>query len=116
MPVSTVPVRGVKGMIPEHVLGLFRQIPPRRLIDVFIMSKREVGLVEPAVRFVDAILGLVLGDLAIRVGGKEFRENDLIRVSTAGREGISHHGPLALPLPAAHFSKTLYQTRQDRPN
>ena len=50
MPVSTVPVRGVKGMIAEHVLGLFRQIPPRRLVDVFIMSKREVDLVEPAVR------------------------------------------------------------------
>src|SRR2546425_83271 len=71
MPVSTVPVRGVKGMIPEHVLGLFRQVPPRRLIDVFIMSKREVDFIEPAVRFVDAILGLVLGDLAIRVGSKE---------------------------------------------
>jgi hypothetical protein len=40
--VSTVPVRRVKRMIPEHVLGFFRQISSRRLIDVLVMSKREV--------------------------------------------------------------------------
>src|SRR5258708_37662651 len=107
MPVSTVPVRGVKGMIPEHVLGLFRQIPPRRLIDVFVMSKREMDLSEPAVRFVDAILGLVIGDLGIRVGGTEFWENDLIRVSTAGREAIAHHCPLVFPIQPEHFSKIM---------
>src|SRR5580704_4127068 len=115
MPISTVPVRGVKGMISEHVLSLFRQIPPRRLVDVFIMSKREVDLIEPAIRFVNTILGLVAGNLAIRVGGKEFWENDLIRVSAGDREGIAHHCPLGLPIQAEHFSKIMYKASENEP-
>ena len=65
------------------------------------MSKREVDLVEPAVLFVDAIFGLVVGDLTVRVGGKEFWEDDLIRVSTTDRKLLRNSGllfPLALSI------------------
>src|SRR3989475_11871447 len=115
MAVSAVPVRSVKRVIAEHVLRFFRQIPSRCLIDVLVVSEREVDLIEAAVRFVDAILGLVLGNLAIGIGGKEFRENDLIRVSTADREGIAYYGPLRLPIQAEHFSKIVHKAGENEP-
>src|SRR5207244_10638674 len=105
VPVSAVSMRGIKRMVPEHVLRLLRHIPPRHLIDIFVMSKREVHAIETAVRFVDAILGLVIRNRAIGVGGEEFRKNDLIRVSAADGEGIADYGPLGLAIEAEHFSK-----------
>jgi hypothetical protein len=45
MTVSAMAVGGVKRMIPEHVLGFFRDISARGLVDVFVVSKREVDLI-----------------------------------------------------------------------
>src|SRR5712692_11880249 len=115
MPVGTMFVRGIEGMIPEHVLRLLRQIPPRYLIYVFVVSKREMNLIEPAVRFVDAIIGLVFGNRAIGIGGKEFRKNDLLRESASDRERITHYGPLGLPIKAEHFPEIVHKTGQNEP-
>jgi len=102
-------------MIPEHILGFFRQIFTRRLIDVLVMSKREVDFVEPAVSFVNAIFGLVAGDLAVRVGGKEFWEDDLIRVPTTDRKGIAHDRPLRFSIQAEHLSKIMHKASENEP-
>src|SRR6266699_2297473 len=115
MPVGTMFVRGIEGMIPEHVLRLLRQKPPRYLIDVFVVSKREMDLIEPAVRFVDAIIGLVFGNRAIGIGGKEFRKNDLLRESASDRERITHYGPLGLPVETEHFAEIVHKTGQNEP-
>src|SRR5690348_16205047 len=96
MTVCPVSMRGVKRVIPEHVLGFFWQVFTRRLIDVFIMPKGKVDLIESTVRLVDSILGLVVSDFAIRVGGEEFRKDNLIRVGAAHGEGVTHHCPLGL--------------------
>src|SRR5467141_1837361 len=98
MMVSAVPVCSIEGMIPQHVLRLFRHIPACCLIDVFVVSKREVHLIEPAVRLVNAILGLVRRNLAIGVGGKEFRENHLVGILAPDRERVAYYCPLWLAI------------------
>src|ERR1700730_16794883 len=79
------------------------------------MTEREVNLVEPAVLFVDAILGLVVGHPAVRVGRKKFRENDLIRVSTTDRERAAHDCPLGFAIQTEHFSKIMHKSGKDEP-
>src|SRR5438445_13623694 len=79
------------------------------------MSKREVLAIDDAVRFVDAILGLVIRNRAIRVGGEELRKKDLIRVSAADGEGIADYGPLGLAIEAEHFSKIVQKAGENEP-
>src|SRR5260370_1156184 len=94
VPVSAMPVRRVERMVPEHVLRLFRQVFLRYAVNVFVVSKREVNVIQPAVRLVDPILRLIFGLVAVWIGGKEFRENHLIRVRAPGGERIADYGPL----------------------
>src|SRR5438552_13672191 len=100
-----MPVRRVERMVTEHVLRFFRQIFLCHSKDVFVVSKREVHDIQPAVRLVDPILPLILGVAAVWIGGKEFRENHLIRIRAPGGEGIADHGPLRFAIEAEHFSK-----------
>src|SRR6266702_3749325 len=115
VPVSAMPVRRIERMVPEHVLRLFRQVFLRYAVNVFVVSKRQVNVIQPAVRLVDPILCLILGLAAVWICGKEFRENHLLRVRAPGGERIAYHGPLWFPIQAEHLSKIVQKTGENEP-
>src|SRR5215472_12007260 len=79
------------------------------------MPEREMHLVEAAVRFVDAVLGLVLGDLRVRIGSKEFRENHLSGIRTSHWEGVTYDRPLRLTIKAEHLSQVMHKAGENEP-
>src|SRR5207253_680156 len=79
------------------------------------MPEREMHLVEPAVRFIDAVLGLILGDLRVRIGGEECRENHLVGIRTSHWERVTHDRPLRLTIKAEHFSQIMHKARENEP-
>src|SRR6266704_6756590 len=103
-------------MIPEHVLRFFRQIFLRHAKDVFVVPKRQVHVIQAAVRLVDSILRLILGLLAVWIGGKEFRKNHLIRVRAPGGERIAYYGPLRLAIETEHLSKIVQKAGKNEPS
>src|SRR4029077_13562076 len=115
VPVSAVAMRGIKRVIPEHVLRLFRNISARDMKDVLVMPKREVNVVEAAIRLVNATFCLVTANFAVGVSRKKFRENDLLGVRAANRESIAHHGPLWLTVKTKDFPEVVQEARQDEP-
>src|SRR5438045_6569940 len=108
-------VRRVERMIPEHVLRFLGQVFLRHAKNVFVVSKREVRVIQAAVRLVDSILRLVLGLAAVWIGGKELGKNDLIRVGAAHGERIADDSPLRLTIEAEHFSKIVQKARENEP-
>src|SRR5262249_51451494 len=96
-------------------LRLFRHILAGDMENVLVMAKGEVDLVETAIGFVDAIFRLVLTNLAVWVGRKKFRENNLVGVSATNRERITHYGPLRLPIQTKNFSKIVQKARENEP-
>src|SRR6516162_1410964 len=98
MTISAMAMGGVKRVIAEHVLGFFGNVAAGNGGDVLVVAEGEMDVVESAVRFVDAVLGLVLWDIAVGAGGAEFRENNFAGVGTTYREGVADHGPLRLTI------------------
>src|SRR2546423_1102645 len=107
MPVGAMPVSCVEGVVPKHVLGFFWDISARDMKDVFVVSKGEVNFVEPAIRLVHAVFCLILADITVWVGRKKVRENNLLGVCAANREGIAHYGPLRLAVQTKNFSEVV---------
>src|SRR2546429_5701074 len=75
------------------------------------MPEREMHLVEPAVRFIDAVLGLILGDLRVRIGGEECRENHLVGIRTSHWERVTHDRPLRLTIKRSEEHTSELQSR-----
>src|SRR5262252_5177086 len=100
MTVGAVAMGGIERVIAEHVLRFLGNEVARDAIDVLIVPEGKMNFVEAAVRFVDSVLGLILGNLAVRVGREEFGENNIAGVSAADREGVAHNGPLRLTVKA----------------
>src|SRR6266478_386955 len=110
-----MPVRRIERMVPEHVLGFFRQVFLRYAKNVFVVSKREVHVIQPAVRLVDSILRLILGLAAVGIRGKEFRKNNLIGVRASGGERIAYYSPLRLPIQTEDLSEIVQKARENEP-
>src|SRR5260370_24126551 len=110
-----MPVRRIERMVPEHVLRLFRQVFFRHAVNVFVVSKREVHVIQSAVRLVNPILRLVFGLAAIWICGKEFPENHPLRVRAPSVERIAYYGPLWFPIEAEHLSKVVQKAGENEP-
>jgi len=102
-------------VIAEHVLGFFGNVAAGNVVDVLVVAEGEMDVVESAVRFVDAVLGLVLWDIAVGAGGEEFRENNFAGVGTTYREGVADHGPLRLTIETEDFAEVVEESGEDEP-
>src|SRR5579859_1771552 len=100
MAVGAVAMGGIKRVVAEHVLCFFGNVIARDLINVFVVPKRKMYFVETAVRFVDAIFRLILGNFAVGIGGEKFREDDVVRISAADGESVAHDSPLRFAVQA----------------
>src|SRR5215475_12049919 len=85
------------------------------MIDILVMSEREMNVVESAIRFVNAAFGLIPADFAVRVGGEKFRKNNLLGISTAHGKRISDHGPLRLAVKTQHFPEIVDEAGENEP-
>lgn len=113
--IGAVAMGRIKRVVAQHVLRFLGNIVARDLINVLVVAERKMNFIEAAIRFVDAIFGLILRNFAVGVGGEEFGENDVRRISAADRERIAHDGPLRLPVKAKNFSEIMQKTGEDKP-
>src|SRR5215472_17093014 len=102
-------------MIPEHVQPFVRKIIPRDLIDVLVVSERKMYPIEPAARSVNALLGLILRDVRVRIGSKKLWKHHLVRIRASHRKRVTNHGPLRLAIEAEHFPQVVQKSRQNEP-
>ena len=72
-------------------------------------------VLESAVGLVDAVLRLVLGDVAVGIVGEVLVEDDVLRPRASHREGIAYHAPLRLAIKAQALAQVVEETRQHHP-
>src|SRR5215467_9666780 len=105
----------VKRVVAQHVERFFRQIALGDLINIFVVAKREMDVVEAAVRFIDAVLGLIASDFAVGVGREKFRENDFAGIGTAHWKRIAHYSPLRLAVKTQHLAEVVHEAGEYEP-
>src|ERR1700740_1658971 len=113
--VATVLVGWVKRVIPQHVERRLRQIWLVDLVDVLVVPPRQMHLVEPAIGLIDAELGLISRDFAIRIGRKVFAEDNLVRPRAADGESVANDRPLRLAVKAENLAEIVNEAGENHP-
>ena len=87
----------VERVVADHSQSLIRKkrLILEDMVQVLIMSPRQHDIVHTTARLIDAIRGVVLRVVVIRVPLHGLRVNDLVAEGTADGEGIAHDIPLA---------------------
>src|SRR5690606_26783386 len=75
----------------------------------------HVYVFQPAIGFVNTVLGIIAWIVGIGVVSKKLVIHDFIGMGAANREGVSHHGPLGLAEETEHFTHIVNKTRQYKP-
>src|ERR1700676_1082209 len=98
----TVP--GVEGVEAKNVERLVREIGLQDLRDVAVMAEGHVDIFQAAVRLVDSVLGLIFGNISVRVGLEVFGKDNLIGPGATDWECVADNTPLRFAIEAEAFS------------
>src|SRR5437764_505145 len=81
-------VPGIKRMVAEHVTAFLGEIVLANVVNVFVMTPRKKNVVQTTVLLIHAGARAEARIAAVRILGEELREDDFLRVSTTGGEGV----------------------------
>src|ERR1700733_349577 len=115
MPICPVFVRGIEGVVAQHIKSLFWQIALHDFVDISVVAEGQMNLVESTVRFVDAVFGRVHRMMQIGIRSEIFREDDVFGKCTTYRERIADHSPLRLAPQAQYLAKVMNKSCQHEP-
>ena len=85
------------------------------LINVFIMTPAHVYIAQTAIGLINSIFRIVERVVVIGIFFEEFWVDDLVRIGTSNREGITHYSPLRFTKQAEYFSHVMHQAHQYHP-
>ena len=74
-----------------------------------------MNFVQAAVWFVDAVLGLVGGILAVGISGEEFWEDDFVGIGAAHRKSVANYRPLRFAVEAEDLAEIVQEAGEDEP-
>jgi hypothetical protein len=99
----------------DHRQGFGGQKVLRYLVEVFVVTPRQMNLIKPAARLVNAAGRLQSGIIEVGVFFEEFGIDHLIGVCAADGERIADNGPLWLTEETEYLSQVVNQSGQNEP-
>ena len=108
-------MRGVEGVITDHVKRFGRQIIFGHVIKIFVVAPGEFNAIETGVLLIEAEAGLVTRILAVGIVSEEFVENDFFGIRAADRESVADHSPLRFAKETENLAEIMDQAGQDEP-
>ncbi len=102
-------------VIAQHPQRLFRQIILDDVVQIFVVSPRQMHVVKTTMWFVNAIFGVELRIVRIRIGGEKFGVHDFIRKRATNRIRVAHDRPLRLIPFTEHFAEIVNEPGENKP-